>query len=113
MQIAAKFTGGEFFLMSKFLLFGIATLGVCAGTQAFGGTYLVEESRSRYLTCYNKVYVPAKVQVNTRGIKVRGEAKAWEINGDRWDYVRNPAVFIATRRTVEPDHYTLQTTGCP
>lgn len=99
--------------MRKFLLIGLATLGVCATTQAFAGTYIVEESRSRYITCYNKVYVPAKVMVNTRGVRVRAQGTAWEVSGDRWNYVRNPAVYISTRRTVEPDHYTLEASGCP
>lgn len=99
--------------MNKLHMIGLAAFLVCGATQAIGGTYVVEESRSRYITCYNKVYVPAKVQVNTRGIKVRGESNAWEIAGDRWDYVRNPGVYISTRRTLEADHYTLQATGCP
>ncbi|MFV0280228.1 MAG: hypothetical protein ACK5JM_05635 [Rhodoblastus sp.] len=98
--------------MKKIVLIGLATAGVCAASQAFAGTYIVEESRSRYINCYNKVYVPAKVLVNTRGVRVRGESRGWEISGNRWDHVRNPAVYMQTRRTVEPDHYTLQATSC-
>jgi hypothetical protein len=99
--------------MKKVFALALAAAGFCSSTQAFAGTYVVEESRSRYITCYNKVYVPAKVQVNTRGVKVRGGGTSWEVNGDRWDYVRNIPVYIETRRTVEPDHYTLQASGCP
>lgn len=98
--------------MKKFVFLGVVAAGCAVAGQASAGTYIVEEARSRYITCYNKVYVPAKVLVNTRGRKVRGEGTAWEVAGDRWNYVRNPAVFIETRTTVESDHYTLQVAAC-
>ena len=76
-------------------------------TTAKAETYIVSETRSNVIACYNRVYVPAKVLVNTRGVRVRGESQAWQITGDRWEKVRNPAVYIQTRKTVEQDHYTL------
>ena len=63
---------------------------------------------------YNKEYVPARVLVNTRGRRVRGEYHEWEIHPTKWNRVREPAVYIQTRRTIEPDHYTLiRTSVCP
>ncbi len=96
----------------------VAMLGLVAaaslyGASAMAGTYVVEESQSRYISCYNKVYVPAKILVNTRGKLVKAGGHAWDISGDRWDYVREIPVFIETRRVSEPDHYTLVSTGCP
>jgi hypothetical protein len=96
----------------KYAAFGLAALGMLGCGAASAETYVVKQSVSRYLTCYDRVYVPATVAVNTRGKKVRGEARGWEIAGDRWDYVRSPAVYIQTRRIVEQDHYTLVARGC-
>jgi len=54
------------------------------------------------------------VLVNTRGRRVRGEYHEWEIHPTKWNRVREPAVYIQTRRTIEPDHYTLiRTSVCP
>jgi hypothetical protein len=45
---------------------------------------------------------------------VRGEYHEWEIHPTKWNRVREPAVYIQTRRTIEPDHYTLiRTSVCP
>ena len=76
-------------------------------TAAKAETYVVSESRTNVLACYNKVYVPAKVLVNTRGVLVRGESQGWSVTGDQWLRVRSPAVYIQTRKTIESDHYTL------
>jgi hypothetical protein len=77
-------------------------------------TMVVDETRGRYVECYNKKYVPARVLVNTRGRRVRGEYHEWEIHPTKWNRVREPAVYIQTRRTIEPDHYTLiRTSVCP
>jgi hypothetical protein len=84
-----------------------------AATAAHAGTYIIEQSQSRYIACYKKVYVPAKLLVNTRGVLVRQESKVWEAGGDTWAYVRNPPVYIETTRVVEPDHYTLVSDACP
>jgi len=99
--------------MQKLLTAGFVTATVFAVTAAHAGTYVVEQSQSRYIACYKRVYVPAKVEVNTRGVLVRSASKAWEVGGDTWAYVRNPPVYIETTRVVEPDHYTLVSDGCP
>jgi hypothetical protein len=100
--------------MKRVLLVGLALAGATTvASQAVADTFVVRESVSRYIACYNKEYVPAKVLVNTRGIRVRGESQGWEIGPTRWDRVRDPGVYIQTRRTIERDHYTLIRTGCP
>jgi hypothetical protein len=81
--------------------------------DAFAGTYIIEQSQSRYIQCYSQVYVPARIQVNTRGRLVRAPSKGFEVSGDSWNYVSNPPVYIQTQRVVEPDHYTLVGAGCP
>lgn len=99
--------------MKKLLLLSLAASAVAAiATPASARTFVVEETRSRFIACYDRVYVPARVLVNTRGRLVRRASTSWEVSGDRWDFVRNPGVFIQTRRTVEPDHFTLVARGC-
>ncbi len=98
--------------MKCLIAIGVAALGLAGVSAAQADTYLVKESQTRYLACYNKVYVPATVEVNTRGRLVRGEGRGWEIGGDRWDYVRSPAVYIEHRHVVSPDHYTLVERPC-
>lgn len=83
---------------------GVAVLAV---SPAQAGRYLVTESQSNVLACYDKVYVPATVEYNTRGVLVQRGSAGWEITGDRWLHVRNPPVYLETRRVVEPDHYKL------
>jgi hypothetical protein len=93
-------------------LLAASALALYAGS-ASARTTIVDEARSRYVACYDRVYVPARVLVNTRGKLVRGERHEWEVSPTRWNRVRDAAVYIQTRRTVEPDHYTLVATGCP
>lgn len=100
-------------VMKRIGLLAILAAGSVWAGAAYAGTYVVEEAQSRYIQCYNRVYVPSKVLVNTRGKLVRRYSQSWEIAGASWNYVRNPATFIQTRRVIEPDHYTLVTTGCP
>ena len=97
--------------MKKLVLLSLAAFVAVAGT-ANARKYIVEETRSKFIACYDRVYVPARVQVNTRGKLVKRASRGWEIGGDRWDYVRYPGTYIQTRRTVEPDHYTLVARGC-
>ena len=99
--------------------FGVGCLIAASGLVLFAGTAtarvtVVDETRSRYIECYNKEYVPARVLVNTRGKRVRGEFHEWEISPTKWNRVREPAVYIQTRKTIEPDHFTLvRTSVCP
>lgn len=99
--------------MNRVLVLGLAAAGVMVSGQAFADRYVVREARSTYVACYNKEYVEAKVLVNTRGRLVRSEGQYWDIGPTRWDRRRDPAVYIQTRKTIEPDHYTLVATGCP
>lgn len=98
--------------MKAIALMGLAALGMFAAGSANAEKYLVKESASHYIACYDRVYVPATVAVNTRGKLVRHGGTAWEVGGDHWDYVRVLPVYIETRHVVEPDHYTLVRRGC-
>ncbi len=93
-------------------LLTLAFVGTAWCTAASAGTYYVEESQSRYIACYNRVYVPAKILVNTRGKMVRPYSQSWDVQGDSWNYVRNVPVYIQTSRVAEPDHYTLVPAAC-
>ncbi len=99
--------------MNKALFASVICGVVFAASAASAETYLVSQPQSRYIACYSKEYVPAKVLVNTRGKLVQKESKAWEVSADQWNKVRSPAVYIETRRVVEPDHYKLVATHCP
>lgn len=81
--------------------------GVCMSSAAFAETYVVKETRSPILACYQQVYVPATVKYNTRGKLVKSQSVGWVVTGDRWEKVRSPAVYFETAKTVEPDHYKL------
>lgn len=99
--------------MNKILFASVIVGTVFAAGAASAETYLVSQSQSRYIACYNKEYVPAKVLVNTRGKLVAKESVVWEVSSASWNKVRNPAVYIETRKVVEPDHYKLVSVGCP
>lgn len=88
----------------------VAVLGV---TAASAETYTVREAQSRYVACYERVYVPATIEVNTRGELVRAESEEWQTSGAHWNRVRNPSVYIQTRTVIEDDHYTLVRKSCP
>ncbi len=92
--------------------FAIVGTALMVGS-ASAETYLVSQPQSRYVGCYVKEYVPAKVLVNTRGRLVAKEATYWEVSGDRWNRVRSPAVYLETRRIIEADHYKLVPVACP
>ena len=69
-------------------LLGAVAVAACAlfgaTVTASATTYIVEQSQSRYISCYRKVYVPARIEVNTRGVLVRAASREWEVNGDTW-----------------------------
>ena len=98
--------------MKKFVMLCLAASAVALATPASARTFVVDESPSRFIACYDRQYVPARVRVNTRGRLVRGASRGWEIAGERWDHVRYPGTYIQTRRTIEPDHFTLVRRGC-
>ncbi|GGK35049.1 hypothetical protein [Salinarimonas ramus] len=76
-------------------------------------TYTVREAQSRYIACYERVYVPATIEVNTRGELVREGGEAWQTSGNHWNRVRELPVYIQSRTVIEPDHYTLVRKSCP
>ena len=98
--------------MWKSLMVG-GVLMAAATNVANAEIYTVRESPSRYVACYERVYVPATVEVNTRGQLVRESSESWQTSGSNWNRVRSPSVYIQTRRTIEADHYTLVRKNCP
>jgi|LNFM01.1.fsa_nt_gb hypothetical protein len=90
---------------------GAAMLGGLS-TPVQATTYVETRTMSRYIACYDRVYVPARVLVNTRGRQVRAPGTAWEISGTRWDNVRTLGVYIQTERVIEQDHHTLRRRPC-
>lgn len=64
------------------------------------------------VSCYDKVYVPAIVKINTRGRLVSPESFAWEQGDTQWRRVRHPAVYVQTRKIIEADHFTLVPAAC-
>ncbi len=91
---------------------GLAALCIASAAPASAETYVERVTVSPNIACYNRVYVPARVLVNTRGSLVRAESIGWVTGPDRWDRVRSPATYIQTRRTVEADHFTLVRRPC-
>lgn len=100
--------------------FGLAPL--VGGAQA--RTDIRHEVVDRREACFQQVYVPAKVQYNSRGTLVRRERRDWERSPGTQDEhgveinaiysrVRRPAIYIETRRVLEPDHYVLRRIPCP
>jgi len=67
--------------------------------------------------CYTKIYVPARYAVNTRGKLILRSTTQFEIEPgsdmNRWNHVRNPAIYLETRKLIEPDHFTLHPVPCP
>lgn len=78
-------------------------------------TYTTREHINRD-KCYRVKKVPALVEYNTRGIKVRDSSRSWTGNfGRNGGVVRdkyNPDVYIQTRRVLENEHTTLVPTAC-
>lgn len=95
--------------MSNFLVRALllTVVSVPMASSAYALTYTEEVTINPIECSYQRVYVPAQVQVNTRGRLVRGSSRGFVVNGDTWNYVNNPATYIETRRVVSPDHYTL------
>jgi hypothetical protein len=89
-----------------------AGFALAASSPAQAEVRYVKRSVSPYVACYDRVYVPATVKVNTRGRLVRRSSTSWVTSDTRWDLMRAPAVYIQTSRTVEADHYTLVARGC-
>lgn len=83
--------------------------------SASAKTYTTREHVNRD-KCYRVKKVPALVEYNTRGIKVRDSSRSWTGNfGKNGGIVRDkyhPDVYIQTRRVLEDEHTTLVPTSC-
>lgn len=83
--------------------------------SASAETYTAREHINRD-KCYRVKKVPALVEYDTRGIKVRDSSRSWKGNfGKHGGLVRdkyNPNVYIQTRRVLEDEHTTLVPTSC-
>lgn len=101
--------------MRKIIIATAAVIGLgVIATSADARTYTEEVTPNRD-KCYLVQYVPALYKVNTRGKKVKGQSTSWHgdyVDGGVIIKRRNPAVYIQTRRLIEPDHYTLVPKGC-
>lgn len=68
-------------------------------------------------SCFDVDYVPALYAVNTRGKLVRApyvdrSYVIVEQVGGKAVFTRQPAVYLETRKLLEPDHYTMRPAGC-
>jgi hypothetical protein len=68
-------------------------------------------------TCFDVDYVPALYSVNSRGKLARkaGVQTSYAIVeqvGGTATVTRQPAIYIETRKLVEPDHYTMRPVAC-
>lgn len=68
-------------------------------------------------SCFDIDYVPALYSVNTRGKLVRKQsvervyAIVEQVGGKAVD-TRQPAIYLETRKLLEPDHYTMRSAAC-
>lgn len=85
-------------------------------TAAEARQFYVDDSNPAAPACYVKVFVPAKVRVNTEGQLVRPAKKTWVVTRvgtqEQWTLVSEPAVYVETREVVEAAHYTLRPVAC-
>lgn len=87
---------------------GFGTMGVSAAEYTVTGY----PNRDK---CYLVEHIPATYNINTKGIKVKGETKSWSgtiAAGNVVTHRKNPAVYIRTKKLVEADHYSLVSTSC-
>lgn len=84
-------------------------------TPAQAATYTRHEVQNNDV-CYTARRVPATVEYNTRGIKLRDASRSWEGNmykhGAKIRDRHHDEVYIQTRRVVENQHMTLIPRRC-
>lgn len=109
--------------MNKLVL-GAAALLI--GVSDFGGTALYSSVANaetftvrRHVNndrCYRARRVPATIEVNSKGILLKGAARSWEGNMNRHGAkIRNKyhdPVYIQTERVIEDQHMTLVPVPC-
>ncbi|MBU1175875.1 MAG: hypothetical protein KKH72_10785 [Alphaproteobacteria bacterium] len=95
------------------LLISLALAGSIVAPAAFAKTYTVTGYPNND-KCYLVEHIPATYEVNTKGIKVKGESSGWSAisPGKIAKYSTSPAVYIQTKSLIEADHYSLVPTGC-
>jgi hypothetical protein len=94
---------------------------IAVGSIGFTATAVTAKTytKSEYINrdkCYRVKKIPATVEYNTRGIKLRDASRSWSGNlykhGGKVVDKYHDEVYIQTRRVVEDQHYTLVPTGC-
>ncbi|MCB1467133.1 MAG: hypothetical protein KDK08_08310 [Rhizobiaceae bacterium] len=107
------------------ILSSAAAAAVFSSSLALGLAVSTDNAQARTYTkqkyfnrdkCYRAVRVPATVEYDTRGIKVRDASRSWIGNPQRHgakviDKYNDP-VYIQTQRILEDQHVTLVPTGC-
>lgn len=92
----------------------VGSVGFTA-TAVSAKTYTKHEYINRD-KCYRVKKVPATVEYNTRGVKLRGSSRSWSGNmykhGAKVVDKYHDEVYMQTRRVIEDQHYTLVPTGC-
>jgi hypothetical protein len=92
----------------------VGSLGFSASI-ASAKTYTAHEYQNRDV-CYRVKKVPATVEYNTRGTKLRDASRSWSGNlykdGGKVVDRYNDEVYIQTRRVIEDQHYTLVPSKC-
>lgn len=103
----------------------LAVAGLIGGIgSAQARTEIRREPVDRREACFQQIYVPAKVQYNSRGTLLRRERRDWEVRPGTADgpgaeaatiyaRIRRPAIYIETRRVIEKDHFMLRRIDCP
>lgn len=97
------------------IISSFAAAPVVFSSNAEAKTYTKREHINRD-KCYRVEKVPALVEYNTRGIKVRDASRSWKGNlHSHGSVVRDKyhaEVYIQTRRVVEREHTTLVPVSC-
>jgi hypothetical protein len=101
--------------MRAYILAG-AAVAVLASSPAWARKNTVDVVPDNK-SCFDVTYVPALYQVNTRGKLARKASveKVYDLVdqvGGTAAIVRHPAIYIETRKLLEPDHYSMRPTAC-
>ncbi|MCB1439377.1 MAG: hypothetical protein KDJ63_06335 [Nitratireductor sp.] len=108
-----KISGKKAVALASAFAISAVSLGVVGSASA--KTY----TKSEYINrdkCYIAKRIPATVQYNTRGVKLRDASRSWVGNAQRHgakiiDKYHDP-VYMQTRTVVEDQHVTLVPSKC-
>lgn len=102
-------------LLSAMVISSLGATPILLSDTSEAKTYTKREHINRD-KCYRVKKVPALVEYNTRGIKVRDSSRSWSGNFHKHGGVvrdkYHPDVYIQTRRVVENEHTTLVPVSC-